>query len=222
MRTVIFKSCFKEDMQSFMEYRVATFAWNTYRLDNYRLSSFDRYLTKISYNDEIVPQTIINQWLKDVGVPEASINGYIKTIRNFMKYRADLGKVIYLPPFQKTKDLYIPYIFSDEESSNIFAIADAYPMTNKFSSIPHTHMEMAVLIRLLYCCGLRLGEALNLKMEHLDLENGVIRIIHSKNKKQRLVPMHETLTNMLKDYCKVIKIHGIDNPFLFPGQSEHL
>ena len=222
MRTVIFKSCFKEDMQSFMEYRVATFAWNTYRLDNYRLSSFDRYLTKISYNDEIVPQTIINQWLKDVGVPEASINGYIKTIRNFMKYRADMGKVVYLPPFQKTKDLYIPYIFSDEESSNIFAIADAYPMTNKFSSIPHIHMEMAVLIRLLYCCGLRLGEALNLKMEHLDLENGVIRIIHSKNKKQRLVPMHETLTNMLKDYCKVIKIHGIDNPFLFPGQSEHL
>lgn len=63
MRTVIFKSCFKDDMQSFMEYRVATFAWNTYRLDNYRLSSFDRYLTKISYNDEIVPQTIINQWL---------------------------------------------------------------------------------------------------------------------------------------------------------------
>lgn len=78
MRTVIFKSCFKDDMQSFMEYRVATFAWNTYRLDNYRLSSFDRYLTKISYNDEIVPQTIINQWLNDVGVPEASINGYIK------------------------------------------------------------------------------------------------------------------------------------------------
>ena len=135
-------------MQSFMEYRVATFAWNTYRLDNYRLSSFDRYLTKISYNDEIVPQTIINQWLNDVGVPEASINGYIKTIRNFMKYRADMGKVVYLPPFQKTKDLYIPYIFSDEELSNIFAIADAYPMTNKFSSIPHIHMEMAVLIRL--------------------------------------------------------------------------
>ena len=168
MRTVIFKSCFKDDMQSFMEYRVATFAWNTYRLDNYRLSSFDRYLTKISYNDEIVP--------------EASINGYIKTIRNFMKYRADMGKVVYLPPFQKTKDLYIPYIFSDEELSNIFAIADAYPMTNKFSSIPHIHMEMAVLIRLLYCCGLRLGEALNLKMEHLDLENGVIRIIHSKKR----------------------------------------
>lgn len=158
MRTVIFKSCFKDDMQSFMEYRVATFAWNTYRLDNYRLSSFDRYLTKISYNDEIVPQTIINQWLNDVGVPEASINGYIKTIRNFMKYRADMGKVVYLPPFQKTKDLYIPYIFSDEELSNIFAIADAYPMTNKFSSIPHIHMEMAVLIRLLYCCGLRLGD----------------------------------------------------------------
>ena len=54
-----------------------------------------------------------------------------------------MGKVVYLTAFQKTKDLYIPYIFSDEELSNIFAIADAYPMTNKFSSIPHIHMEMA-------------------------------------------------------------------------------
>ena len=51
-----------------------------------------------------------------------------------------MGKVVYLPPFQKTKDLYIPYIFSDEELSNIFAIADAYSMTNKFSSIPHIHI----------------------------------------------------------------------------------
>lgn len=46
MRTVIFKSCFKDDMQSFMEYRVATFAWNTYRLDNYRLSSLTDILQK--------------------------------------------------------------------------------------------------------------------------------------------------------------------------------
>ena len=61
MRTVIFNSCFTDDMQSFMESRVATFAWNTYRLDNYRLSSFDRYLTKISYNDEFVPTPIIKQ-----------------------------------------------------------------------------------------------------------------------------------------------------------------
>lgn len=154
MRTTIFNSCFKEDMQSFMEYRAATFAWNTYRLDNYRLSSFDKFLTKISFDEEVVPQTIINQWLNDVSVPNASINGYIKTVRNFMKYRADLGKSVYLPPFQKQKDLYIPYIFSADELANIFAIADAYPITNKFSSIPHTHMEMAVLIRLLYCCGL--------------------------------------------------------------------
>ena len=34
MKKVIFNSCFKEDMQSFIEYRMANFAWNTHRLDN--------------------------------------------------------------------------------------------------------------------------------------------------------------------------------------------
>lgn len=222
MRTAIFNSCFKEDMQLFMEYRTATFAWNTYRLDNYRLSSFDRFLTKISYDKEIVSQTIINQWLDDANVPDASVNGYLKTVRSFMKYRADMGKTVYLPPFRKEKDLYIPYIFSDDELSNIFAIADDYPIVNKQSSIPHIHMEIAVLIRLLYCCGLRLNEALILQFSHLDLENGVICIIHSKNNKQRLVPMHETLKNLMIHYCKAMKIYGVDNAFLFPGKNEHL
>ena len=90
MKKVIFNSCFKEDMQSFIEYRMANFAWNTHRLDNYRLASFDRYLTGISYNKEIVPQIVINQWLENADVPDASINGYLKTIRNFMRYRADM------------------------------------------------------------------------------------------------------------------------------------
>lgn len=96
MKKVIFNSCFKEDMQSFIEYRMANFAWNTHRLDNYRLASFDRYLTGISYNKEIVPQIVINQWLENADVPDASINGYLKTIRNFMRYRADMGNQVYL------------------------------------------------------------------------------------------------------------------------------
>lgn len=222
MKLNIFDSCFKDDMKLFMEYRIETFTWNTYRLDNYRLGSFDRFLTKISFNKEIVPQTIINQWLTESDIPDASVNGYIKTIRRFMKYRACMGKDVYLPPFRKEKDLYVPYIFSNEELSDIFTIADSYPMINKYSSIPHTHMEMAVLIRLLYCCGLRLNEALTLQLNHLDFQNGVIRIIYSKNNKQRLVPMHESLTKLVSKYCKAMNIYGIDKAYLFPGQTNHL
>lgn len=222
MRPAIFNSCFKDDMQLFMEYRTATFAWNTYRLDNYRLASFDRFLTKISFDKEIVPQTIINQWLADADVPDASVNGYLKTIRSFMRYRADMGKDVYLPPFRKEKDLYIPYMFSDDELSDIFTIADGYPITNKYGSIPYTHMEMAVLIRLLYSCGLRLNEALNLQFKHLDLENGIIFILHAKNNKQRLVPMHESLTKLISGYIKTMRIHGVDNVYLFPGQTGHM
>jgi len=83
-------------------------------------------------------------------------------------------------------------------------------------------MEMAVLLRLLYSCGLRLNEALQLQLKHLDFENGVISITKSKNDKQRLVPMHESLTNLLSDYCCAMKIYGVATVYLFPGQTEHL
>ena len=90
MKPVSFNSCFKDNLYSYLEYRSATFAWNTYRLDCYRLASFDRFLTKMSFNKETVPLTIINQWLTDTGVPDASVNGYLKTICSFMKYRANI------------------------------------------------------------------------------------------------------------------------------------
>lgn len=222
MKSSVFSSCFRDDMYKFMEYRTATYAKNTYRLDKYRLSSFDRFLTKISYDKEVVPQEIISQWLADEAVPEASINGYLKTIRSFMKYLTEMGRKVYVPPYRKAKDLYIPYIFSDTELSDIFSIADAYPIFNKYGSIPYVHMEVAVLLRVLYCCGLRLNEALNLRIKHLNLENGVIRIVNSKNNKQRLVPMHTTLNVLVSDYCRALKIYGIENAFLFPGEKDHL
>lgn len=89
MRTAIFNSCFKEDMQLFMEYRTATFAWNTYRLDNYRLSSFDRFLTKISYDKEIVSQTIDHVHLSVAIPPKLSVSnfmGYLKGKSTLMIY----------------------------------------------------------------------------------------------------------------------------------------
>ena len=34
--------------------------------------------------------------------------------------------------------------------------------------------------------------------------------------------MHETLKNLLSEYSQALKIYGVDNAYLFPGQTEHL
>lgn len=55
---------------------------------------------------------------------------------------------------------------------------------------------------------------MELQVCHLDLENGVIRIINSKNKKQRLVPVHDTIKKMLIDYCRAR--HDYDGEIVWP------
>lgn len=65
-----------------------------------------------------------------------------------------------------------------------------------------------VLFRIFYGCGLRISEALNLKVKDVDLENGIIAVYESKNNNDRLVPLSNNLKNILTDYqTKCTKVH---------------
>lgn len=211
-----FNSIFKEELQAYMDIRIKSMTWNTYRLDCYRLCSFDRYLCSISFDSEIVTQKIINEWLSYNSIPVASLEGYIKSVRRFIQYRINLGKSAYMPPYRKKTDLYIPYIFDRDELHGIMAYADETASINKHSDAPYVNIEIAMLIRFLYCCGLRLGEALSLRVKHINFYDGIISIIHAMSDKQRLVPVHESVKELLKRYCAVLGIHGYPEAFVFP------
>lgn len=56
----------------------------------------------------------------------------------------------------------------------------------------------------MYCCGLRISEAVSLRPGQIDAGGGVIRII-GKGNKERLVPLPETLLPALREMWKT---HG--------------
>lgn len=78
-----FNSIFSSEMQTYMELRMSFRSKNTYRLDGYRLMSFDRFLCSKAYKDGLVPEEVINEWLTTAQVAQASLEGYVKTIRGF-------------------------------------------------------------------------------------------------------------------------------------------
>jgi site-specific recombinase XerD len=57
-----------------------------------------------------------------------------------------------------------------------------------------------MLILLLYAAGLRISEALSLRLTDVDLTVGVLTILESKFYKTRLVPMGPTLTGAVGEY----------------------
>lgn len=65
---------------------------------------------------------------------------------------------------------FAPYIFTNEEIFLIFEQADHIAPNRS-----NNHLLHPVLMRMLYGCGLRISEALKLKMCDVDLEDGVLK-----------------------------------------------
>jgi site-specific recombinase XerD len=69
------------------------------------------------------------------------------------------------------------------------------------------------VLSLIYHCGLRLSEALQLKPTDIDSQRGVIRIRHGKGDKAREVPICMSMVQRLRDFWK----HHQNPDWLFPG-----
>lgn len=76
-----------------------------------------------------------------------------------------------------------------------------------------------MILRLLYSCGLRIGETVKISMNDVDLDGGILRLIDTKGNKQRLVPMSAPMTDILYKYCLAMNLIGRNNIWLFPSSK---
>lgn len=63
-----------------------------------------------------------------------------------------------------------------------------------------TNLKHRAILSLIYACGLRRCELLNLTLENVDSSRGFLIIIQSKGKKDRLIPISQKIINMLREY----------------------
>lgn len=115
-----------------------------------------------------------------------------------LKYFFDkiLNEKLDIPNPKRNKTL--PIILSKEEiKSMIYAT----------SNIKHR-----LILKVLYGCGLRVSEVVNLKKENLNFNEGLINIILAKGRKDRFVKIPESLQEELKSYCLLDK-----EEMLFPS-----
>jgi integrase len=89
-----------------------------------------------------------------------------------------------------------PYVLTDEEVRRLFTAIDSQAM----SSYTNKALVDPVLFRVLYGAGLRVSEALNLRLPDVDTSAGTLRIRDSKNGEGRTVPITGRLTATLDAY----------------------
>jgi integrase/recombinase XerD len=90
-----------------------------------------------------------------------------------------------------------PYIYSDEEVAHI--VREAARLRSPLGLRAHTY---GTLFGLLAATGLRLGEALTLDRDDVDLSAGVLAIRRAKFGKSRFVPVHDSTRRALRRYAQ--------------------
>lgn len=80
----------------------------------------------------------------------------------------------------------------------------------------HSNIKHRAMLSVIYSCGLRRSELLNLKPSDIDSKRNVVIIRQSKGRKDRIVPLSAKILEMLQFYYKLYK----PKVWLFEGQQE--
>ena len=212
-----FTGPFKDILPLYIEYKRSlgfSFSGSTCRA----LRAMDNFFDK-NYNisDITLTKEMVLNFVK-YREKEASATTCLRCfcVRGFAQYLKLIGfKDIYVLPSQyipKNTTTFIPFIFTTEQIFTIFKIIDNY----HFKTVNlQSRRVYATLIRLLYGCGLRSGEALSLKVSDIDFTNSIIYILDGKNNTSRIVCMSNSLSNFIEGYIHDSKLQTTS--WLFPS-----
>lgn len=179
------------------------------------LKMFDNFCKEYEIRDYTITKEIATAWCrKRPNEKEPTRRSRVGEMQRFALFLCKQGYTSYLlPALPKTGEKHTPYIFSAEEMASIFARLDRLEPTN---AAPFRHFVYPMLFRILYGCGLRISEALSLRKQDVDTDNGVIHILHGKNDRERIVPMSATLTNRCRQYIQNVHHDTPDDmPFFY-------
>jgi len=107
----------------------------------------------------------------------------------------------------------VPHIYSSKELAQL--LRAARKLLPSGSLRPHTYFT---LIGLLASTGMRLGEALRLSVDDVDLDAGIITVRRSKLHDVRLLPLHPTALTPLARYHRRRRVYAPEAKTFFVSQ----
>lgn len=220
-----FKSVFGEEIEMHLSVREAELSHEAYRHCRRTMILFDEFLYRINHKEKELPEQVIETWIKEVstGISISTCSQHVYFIRLLLLFLANSGYSCFIPKTLKVNDTYVPYLYSDDEIEKIFLAADSL-MVSRARKNRFAEKEIPLILRLLYCCGLRLGETINIKVGDLDFERNLIILRVTKKYKQRIVPVGNELAEIIHRYCIGMELLNDSEAFLFPegDRNKHI
>ncbi len=183
------------------------------------LYKFDQFCLAYGCTEPVLSKELVHAWSqKRPNEAQATLRNRVVVVRQLAMFMTRLEVHAYVLPKNTIpkEPRYIPYIFSNDELAALFKQADA---CHYCAEVPYRQWIMPLLFRMLYGCGLRISEALNLKVRNVDLHDGVLTIMDGKFNKDRLVPLSEELLQRCNDFVKQVHLFSDVNTYFFPAPN---
>ena len=215
-----FNSVFRDEIGLHLSLRQSELSHEAYRHCRRTIVLFDEYLCKIGHADKVIPESVIEGWIKEVsmGISLNTSSQHVHNIRQLLMFLVNSGYRCFIPRTIIRHDIYVPYLYSDDDLKKIFDVADSMTAI-KARKNQYAAEEMPMILRLLYCCGLRVGETVNIKVGDLDFDRNLLVLRVTKKYKQRLVPFGQELSEMIHHYCIGLGISNFPDAYLFPAED---
>ena len=140
--------------------------------------------------------------MEQQGISENTAHSRLNALKFYYEQVLGREKFFWEIPRPK-KPLLLPNVLGEKEIANLF---------NALTNIKHK----AILFTA-YSAGLRVSEAVGLRIKDIDSDRMQIKIVAAKGKKDRYVALSPIVLDILRNYIKKIKLRPVD--YLFEGEK---
>ena len=187
------------------------------------LKTFDRYLMQKQAEQVLLQPSFFMAMQADLQIEPRSVNRILSSVRVLFNYLVRTGTYDHNPvkdiPYLPENDI-LPYIFSPEQVNHLLAaVSNRIRKVSKCKYLKDLSGYMAIV--LLARCGLRIGEPLRLKLNHYRFDEKTIYIEKTKFKKDRLIPLPQSVAIEIENYLTVRRclLADVDNKYLLANST---
>ncbi len=180
-------------------------------INHYRQSytQFYKYFDRNMLLSEITEQTYKDYvvYLCSTIENDVSVNSYLRDLITTIHFWMNEGFVPYFKMQSIKVDKHNIEIYSDSELRTLLQKPD-------MKKCKFTEYQCWVQTNLLFSTGVRQRSMINIKVKDVDLYNNVVNVNVTKNRKPLIVPISQTMANILKEYL-TYRQHNSAEDYLF-------
>jgi integrase/recombinase XerD len=216
-----FKSFLAPQLQQYLIYRHNLGYSMKASLSN--LKTFDRYLMQKQAEQVLLQPPFFMALQANLKIEARSVNAIVASVRVFFSYLVRNGLYSENPlkdiPYLPENDI-MPYIFSPSQVNHLLsAVSNQIRKVSRRIYLKDLSGYMAIV--LLARCGLRIGEPLRLKLNHYRFDDKTIYIEKTKFKKDRLIPLPQSVAIELENYlaARHCLLADVDSKYLLANST---